>query len=290
MADTFTTNYELTKPELDASDGTWDEKLNANFDSIDTELNRATSWTHQTAAYTAVKRDRILADTSGGAWTLTLPASPVAGDMIEVQDATGSWLAENLTVDGNGNDIDGSATFIGNIYGDQFTLTYNGTEWARRGSAVVRLPLEFVEKFEITTGVGAVDVELPGDSGHVLILFDGIVQNTAGTSSFLAYTSTDGVTYAEGASDYRNDGIDADHLYVGRLRQTLGTSLEVHVQGANLANVLTSVHAMNAADTAPITSGYRKDGEVHTHMRFTMGANNLTAGTITVYKYVDLGG
>ena len=73
----------------------------AYIDSITTTgaLNGALKrWTAKTANYTAVAGDRVLADTSGGAWTLTLPASPAVGDEIHILDAAASFDNNNLTV------------------------------------------------------------------------------------------------------------------------------------------------------------------------------------------------
>lgn len=288
MADSYTDNFSFTKPELDASDGTWDEKLNANFDSIDDEVGRASIWLHKDAAYTAQPRERILADTSGAAWTLTLPASPSTGDMVEVQDAAGTWADENLTVDGNGTDIEGAATFLGAASGDRCTLTFNGTQWVRRGSAVVRLPLEFVTKATIDTPVNAVDLELPDDSNHVLIQISGLAANTAVTENIFLRTSADGgITFASGATDYD----DADSkISATNISDTDTCTYEIKIVDHNRADVRTSVHSTRFGEGYSLEHGWRSAEDVATHVRIYCGTSRLfTSGTFLMYKYVDLG-
>ena len=56
--------------------------------------------------YTAVAGDRVGADTTGGSWTLTLPASPNDGDTVWVEDVTHSWPTNPLTIARNGHTID----------------------------------------------------------------------------------------------------------------------------------------------------------------------------------------
>ncbi len=74
-------------------------------------------WTRKTTAYTSAVGDQLIADTSGGVYTITLPASPSEGDSIKIGDG-GDWETNNLTVARNGSNIEGSADdFILNLKG-----------------------------------------------------------------------------------------------------------------------------------------------------------------------------
>ena len=89
-----------------------------------------------TTTYTAESGDRLAVDTSGGAFTITLPASPAADDIVEFIDEGGSFPNENLTIARNGQTIESVADdLIADIGGSNFYMQYNGTTWKVFGVA-----------------------------------------------------------------------------------------------------------------------------------------------------------
>jgi hypothetical protein len=85
----------------------------------------------KTANYTTQNNEGVLADTSGGAFTVTLPATPSTGDQVVVADPTGDWGTNNLTVARNGETIAGVAQdLVCDISGASVQLVYDGTTWA----------------------------------------------------------------------------------------------------------------------------------------------------------------
>lgn len=64
----------------------------------------------KTTNYTAVHLDKILADTSGGSFTVTLPATPAVGDAVMIMDGANSFGTNSLTVGRNGENIQGIAS------------------------------------------------------------------------------------------------------------------------------------------------------------------------------------
>jgi hypothetical protein len=85
----------------------------------------------KTANYTAADKEGILADTSGGAFTVTLPATPATGAQVIVADPTGDWGTNNLTIGRNGETIsDAAEDLVCDISGASVQLVYDGTTWA----------------------------------------------------------------------------------------------------------------------------------------------------------------
>jgi len=72
-------------------------------------IGLASNWKEISSAFTAVDQDRIFANTDGGSFTITLPASPSIGDTVKITDGTGNFATANLTIARNGSNIMGSA-------------------------------------------------------------------------------------------------------------------------------------------------------------------------------------
>ena len=86
--------------------------------------------TAKTASFTAVSGEGYFVDTTSGAITVTLPASPSAGDIVSVADYAGTAGTNNITIARNGSNVEGiaeNATLFTNR--DTITLIYvDGTQ------------------------------------------------------------------------------------------------------------------------------------------------------------------
>jgi hypothetical protein len=84
----------------------------------------------KTANYTTQDKEGVLADTSGGAFTVTLPATPATGAQVVVADSGSFWGTNNLTVARNGSTIGGLAQdLVCDITGASVQFVYDGSTW-----------------------------------------------------------------------------------------------------------------------------------------------------------------
>ena len=84
--------------------------------------------TTKTANYTASANDGVLTNTTGGAFTVTLPAAPTNGQQVIVADVGGAWGTNNLTVGRNGSDIaDLAQDLVCDINSASVQFVYNST-------------------------------------------------------------------------------------------------------------------------------------------------------------------
>jgi hypothetical protein len=60
----------------------------------------------KTATFTAVSGKGYFCNTNGGAFNITLPSSPSAGDTVALKDYNGKFSTNNLTIDRNGSKLD----------------------------------------------------------------------------------------------------------------------------------------------------------------------------------------
>lgn len=80
----------------------------------------------------AVVNDRLLVDTSGGAYTITLPANAtlLVDDTIQIIDIANNAASNNITVARNGSEINDAADNLTiDVNGAIVTLIYSGSTY-----------------------------------------------------------------------------------------------------------------------------------------------------------------
>jgi hypothetical protein len=110
--------------------------------------------TAKTAGFTAVSGTGYFVNTTSGAITMNLPASPSAGDIVAVKDYANTFDTNNLVIDRNGSVIDGVANnFEVTAEGQSLTLVYvDGTRgWVPTDAAKAS---DFAEQALFITATG----------------------------------------------------------------------------------------------------------------------------------------
>ena len=91
---------------------------------------QGSDWLTKTGTYTAFAGDKIFANTTGGAFTITLPASPTIGDEVRFVDLANNFDTNNLTVGRNSEKIDGATSDLTvATEGAAFALVYSGSTY-----------------------------------------------------------------------------------------------------------------------------------------------------------------
>ena len=100
------------------------------------KVSEQRNWRAVSAAETVQAGAQLLVNTNGGAVTITLPASPTAGDEVSFIDQGYDFNTNALTVGRNGSNITNAASdLVVNTQGAGFSLVYSGdatTGWTYR--------------------------------------------------------------------------------------------------------------------------------------------------------------
>ena len=95
-----------------------------------TGLGGGNPWATTVASITIAANDRYFVDTSSGAKTITLPASPQTGDQVSIIDLASTFDTNNCTIGRNGNKIMGlTENLVLSTEDAGITLVYTGATY-----------------------------------------------------------------------------------------------------------------------------------------------------------------
>ena len=101
-------------------------------------------WSIINGNHLAVDGARLIANTTAGSFTVTLPATPITGAYVQITDG-GDWSVNNLLINRNGSTIEGIAdTLAIDLAQTTVELVYDGTTWQFTSTTGARGPAGIV--------------------------------------------------------------------------------------------------------------------------------------------------
>jgi len=95
-----------------------------------TGLGGGNPWASTSSNITIAANDRYFVDTTSGARTITLPASPQSGDQVSIIDLASTFDTNNCTIGRNGNKIMGlTEDLVLNVEDEAIQLVYTGATY-----------------------------------------------------------------------------------------------------------------------------------------------------------------
>jgi len=151
----------------------------------------------QAANFTAVSGNAYAVNTTSGAITVTLPASPAAGNIVQITDYAGKFGTNNCTINPNGGKIDGgTSNVLLAINRESVAIVYvDATQGWIAYSGFVLNPLGYTASYLAVAGGGGGAGANGGGGGA-----GGLLTGTSFLSPGIVYTITVGAAGTAGSN------------------------------------------------------------------------------------------
>lgn len=106
----------------------WNATL-GKFENVNNAGGGVSPWSVKSANYTANIGDRLITNSTAGAFVITLPPNPTEGSSVEISDGY-DWTIEPVTVARNTQTIEGlEEDLVLDVNAIQVSLIFDGTTW-----------------------------------------------------------------------------------------------------------------------------------------------------------------